>query len=147
MMKSLHNNLRSIKLTPDDKELKPISITDRLSPKITQPITSHPQDSEPEKTQTWMNHESNYQRSARTVKSESYERTTRDIESGPVKKSAKVVESKPRKKSRDSDSQSVKFLSQSYTEILISSNEEERKEHRVERSKAHLRPGRLKRPG
>ena len=140
MMKSLHNNLRSIKLPPDDKELKPISITDRLSPKITQPITSQPQDSEPEKNQTWMNYESNYQRSAREVKSESYERTTRDIESGPVKKSAKVVESKPRKKSRDSDSQSVKFLSQSYAEILISSDEEEKKEHRVERSKAHLRP-------
>jgi hypothetical protein len=143
--------LSSIKLTPaqsrDDKELKPISLTDRLSPKITQPIISQPQDSEPEKTQTWTNYESNYQRSAREVKSESYERTTRDIESGPVKKSAKVVESKPRKKSRDSDSQSVKFLFQSYTEISISSDEEERKEHRVERSKAHLRPGRLKTPG
>jgi len=29
----------------------------------------------------------------------------------------------------------------------MSSDEEERKEHNVERSKAHLRPGQLKRPG
>jgi hypothetical protein len=72
------------------------------------------------------------------MKSESYERTTRDIESGPVMKSAKVVES---------DSQLVEFLCQSYTDISISSDEEERKEHKVERSKAHLRPGQLKTPG
>jgi len=151
MMKSLHNNGRSTRLTPDqtkdDKESKPISTTDRLSPKTTQPIISQPQGSEPEKTQTWMNYESNHQRSAREVKSESYERTTKDIESGPVKKSAKVVESKPRKESRNSDSQSVKFLLQSNTEISIASDEKERKEHGVERSKAHLRPGRLKRHG
>jgi len=141
---SLNNNGRSTRLTPDqnrdDKESKP-------SPKTTQPIISQPQGSEPEKTQTWMNYESNHQRSAREVKSESYERATKDIESGPVKKSAKVVESKPRKESRNSDSQSVKFLLQSYTEISIASDEEERKEHGVERSKAHLRPGRLKRHG
>jgi hypothetical protein len=68
-MKSLNNNWSSIKLTPtrDDKKSKPIYSTDRLNPKITQPIISQPQDSEPEKIQTWTNHESNYQRSARVV--------------------------------------------------------------------------------
>jgi len=138
----LNNNLSFIKLTPtqtrDDKKSKPIYSTDRLNPKITQSIISQPQDSEKEKIQTWTNHESNYQRTTREMKSESYERTTRDIESGPVMKSAKVVES---------DSQSVEFLCQSYTDISISSDEEERKEHKVERSKAHLRPGRLKTHG
>jgi len=151
MMKSLHNNLRSRKLTPpqtkDGKELKPISATDKLGPKTDQPIISQPQGSAPEKTQIWMNYESNYQRSAREVKSESYERTTREIESGPVKKSVKVVKSKPSKRSKDSDSQSLELLSQSYTEISSSSDEEERKEHRIARSKVNLRPGRLKRPG
>jgi hypothetical protein len=134
--KSQNNNgsFINLTLTQDVKKSKPIFSTDRLNPK---PIISQPQDSEPVKIQTWTNQESNYQRSAREMESESYERTTRDIEPGPVKKSAKVVES---------DSQSVKFLCQSYTDISISSDEEERKEHRVERSKAHLRPGRLKTP-
>ena len=132
-MKSPSNNLSSIKLTPaqarDDKELKPITAADRLDPRTAQPIISQPQGSAPEKTQIWINHESNYQRDAR------------EIESGPVKKSVKVDKSKPSKRSKDSDIKSLELLSQSYTEISSSSDEEERKEYRVARSKAHLRPG------
>ena len=138
MMKSLHNNLSSTKLTPaqtkDDKELKPISVTDGLSPKITQPMISQPQGSNPEKTRIWKNYESNYQRDARK------------IESGPVKISVKVIKSKPSKRSKDSDIKSLEPLSQSYTEISSSSDEEERKEYRIARSTVHLRPGRLKTP-
>ena len=138
-MKLLNNNWSSIKLTPtqtrDDKKSKPIYSTDRLNPTITQPIISQPQVSEPEKFQTWTNFESNYQRDAR------------EIVLGLVKKSVKVDKSKPSKRSKDSDIKSLEPLSQSYTEISSSSDEEERKEYRVARSKTHLRPGRLKRPG
>jgi len=138
-MKSLNNNWSFIKLTPtqtrDNKKSKPIYTTDRLNPKITQTIISQPQDSESEEFQTWTNFESNYQRDAR------------EIESDLVKKSVKVDKSKPNKRSKDSDIKSLELLSQSYTEISSSSDEEERKEYRIARSKVHLRPGRLKRPG
>jgi hypothetical protein len=82
-----------------------------------------------------MNHESNNQRD------------NREIESGPVKKSAKVDKSKPSKRSMNTDIKSLALLQQSYTEILNSSDKEERKEYRIARSTVHLRPGRLKRPG
>jgi hypothetical protein len=136
--KSTNNNWNSNKLTPtktrDDIKLKPIYSTDRLNPKITQPINSQPQGSEPEKTRLWMNHESYNQRD------------NREIKSGPVKKSAKVDKSKPSKRSMNTI-KSLALLQQSYTEISRSSDEEETKEYRVARSKVHLRPGRLKRPG
>jgi hypothetical protein len=148
MMKSLYNNLRPRRLTPvqtkDGKELKPLSATDRLGPKIAQPIISQPQGLIPKKTRIRINYESNYQRSAREMEPE---RTAREIETKPMKKSARVVESETSKKSNNSEPQSVELLSQSDTEILSTSEEEERKEHRSERSKIHLRPGRLKRPG
>jgi len=136
--KSTNNNWSSNKLTPtetrDDTKSKPIYQTDRLNPKITQPIISQPQGSDPEKTRAWMNHESNNQRD------------DREVESGPVKKSAKVDKSKPSKRSMNTI-KSLALLQQSYTEISRSSDEEETKEYRVARSKVHLRPGRLKRPG
>jgi hypothetical protein len=123
-MKSLNNNKKS----------KPIYTTDRRNPKINQTIISKPQDSESEEFQTWTNFESNNQRDAR------------EIESNLVKESVKVDKSKPNKRSMNPDIKSLALLQQSYTEISSSSDEEKRKEYRVGRSKAHLRPGRLKTP-
>jgi len=134
MTKSLYNNLRHIRLTPDQtKELKPLSATNRLGTKTAQSTISQPQNLIPEKNEIRINYETNCQRSAREV-----ERTTREIESTPIKKSTKVVES--------NDSKLVELLPQSDTGVVSSPNEEERKEHRMAKSKVHLRPGRLERP-
>jgi len=124
-MKSPNTNTKS----------KPIYTTDRRNPKINKTIISKPQDPESKEFQTWTNFESNNKRD------------TREIKSNLVKESVKVEKSKPNKRSMNPDIKSLALLPQSYTEISSSSNEDERKEYRIERSTVHLRPGRLKRPG
>ena len=60
------NQIQSGSETPikikNGKELKPISATDRLGPKITQPIILQSQGTAPEKTKIWMNYEPIYPR-------------------------------------------------------------------------------------
>jgi hypothetical protein len=120
------------KMKSPNTKSKPIYTTDRRNPKIKKTIISKSQD--PEEFQTWTNLESNNKRD------------TREIKSNLVKESVKVEKSKPNKRSMNPDIKSLALLPQSYTESSSSSNEDERKEYRMERSTVHLRPGRRKRP-
>jgi hypothetical protein len=105
----------------ESRSLRRLNPTQELKPlSATDRLNTKPIISQP---QTQTNYESNYQRIAREIESE------------------------PSKKSNDFKLQMVKLLSQLDTEISSSSDQEKRKEHKSERSKVHLRPGRLKRPG